>query len=154
VLDCHFRRTEEALQGTQHAPKSIFQIAGAGAVGTGSIRGMAALHELSAAGFAVWPFDDPAPSLVLEIYPRVFCKRRIIKSDAADRAAYIDQEDAVPRALKHGASQTEDTFDAAVTAIAMSRHAADLLTLPPITDPTLRLEGIIWSPNWRSAHGC
>ncbi|HEY2596826.1 MAG TPA: hypothetical protein VGK33_23260, partial [Chloroflexota bacterium] len=32
------------------APKSIFQIGGAGAVGTGSIRGMPLLHRLQAAG--------------------------------------------------------------------------------------------------------
>ena len=42
-----------SLRSTDLAPaKSIFQIGGAGAVGTGSIRGMTQLARLSAAGFA------------------------------------------------------------------------------------------------------
>jgi hypothetical protein len=41
------RRTERAISGS---PRSIFQIGGAGAVGTGSIRGMPVLHELAEAG--------------------------------------------------------------------------------------------------------
>ena len=37
----HFRRTEQGIRDAGHGlPKSVFQIGGAGAVGTGSIRGM------------------------------------------------------------------------------------------------------------------
>ena len=49
------RRTERAIGGS---PRSIFQIGGAGAVGTGSIRGMRVLHELAEAGFTIWPFES------------------------------------------------------------------------------------------------
>lgn len=49
------RRTERAIGGS---PRSIFQIGGAGAVGTGSIRGMRVLHELAEAGFTIWPFQS------------------------------------------------------------------------------------------------
>lgn len=38
-------------------PTSGFQIGGAGAVGTGAVRGMPMLARLRAAGFAIWPFD-------------------------------------------------------------------------------------------------
>ena len=41
-------------------PKSTFQIGGAGSVGTGSVRGWPALVRLREAGFAIWPFDQPA----------------------------------------------------------------------------------------------
>ena len=40
-------------------PKSVFQVGGAGSVGTGSVRGMPMLHALSEAGWAIWPFDAP-----------------------------------------------------------------------------------------------
>jgi hypothetical protein len=44
-----FRHTELDVEGQ---PKSVFQIGGAGAVGTGSLRGMRHLAELAAADFA------------------------------------------------------------------------------------------------------
>ena len=40
---------------TSVRPKSTFQIGGAGAVGTGSLRGMPHLLTLREAGCAVWP---------------------------------------------------------------------------------------------------
>ena len=51
-----YRQTEKALRGS---PKSVFQIGGAGAVGTGSLRGMKHLLDLADAGFAVWPSTIP-----------------------------------------------------------------------------------------------
>jgi len=54
-----YRRTEsEHLPVRGIAPKSVFQIGGAGAVGTGSLRGMPWLARLQDEGFAIWPFDD------------------------------------------------------------------------------------------------
>ena len=43
------------------SPKSIFQLAGPGAVGPGSLRGMPLLTTLRDRGFAVWPFDPVGP---------------------------------------------------------------------------------------------
>jgi hypothetical protein len=63
------RRTEQAVGGS---PRSIFQIGGAGAVGTGSIRGMCVLDELADAGFAVWPFEPAGEATIIEIYLRLF----------------------------------------------------------------------------------
>ncbi len=42
------------------APKSVFQIGGAGAVGTASLRGMPGLLRLREAGFRIWPYDAPS----------------------------------------------------------------------------------------------
>ena len=66
------RRTDRdapAIGGIR--PKSVFQIGGAGAVGTGSLRGMPVLERLRDAGFSVWPFDAPRWPCVIEIYPRL-----------------------------------------------------------------------------------
>ena len=50
--DGHYRRTERCAARAEGAnPKSVFQIGGAGAVGTGSIRGMPHLAHLAAKGF-------------------------------------------------------------------------------------------------------
>ena len=68
-LPAHYRATELAVcrkHGGQ--AKSVFQIGGAGAVGTGSIRGMPHLGRLSSEGFSVWPFDPSSLPLVVEIY--------------------------------------------------------------------------------------
>jgi hypothetical protein len=60
------RRTEQESGGS---PRSVFQIGGAGAVGTGSIRGMQILHELAEAGFTIWPFDPAGDAAIIEILP-------------------------------------------------------------------------------------
>jgi len=49
--DQQFRLTELALIERGLQPKSVFQLGGAGAVGTGSLRGMRHLLQLQAAGF-------------------------------------------------------------------------------------------------------
>src|SRR5579864_574690 len=70
------------------APKSVFQVGGAGAVGTGSLRGMPTLSALHNAGARIWPFTDHGWPLVLEIYPRLFTGP-VRKSDATARAALL-----------------------------------------------------------------
>ncbi len=80
-LPGHYRRTERfATEAKGVNPKSVFQIGGAGAVGTGSIRGMPYLAKLAEAGFSIWPFHGAQPRapsdaeprqtpLAIEIYP-------------------------------------------------------------------------------------
>src|SRR5436190_420180 len=67
----------ELLRDTErrHGAKSTFQIAGAGAVGTGAIRGMPLLADLRDAEYAMWPCDAPGHRTVVEIYPRVLRPR-------------------------------------------------------------------------------
>jgi catechol 2,3-dioxygenase-like lactoylglutathione lyase family enzyme len=59
-------------RGNNHEEVVFFQIGGAGAVGTGSLRGMQHLADLAHAGFSIWPFDRPGWPLAVEIYPRLF----------------------------------------------------------------------------------
>jgi hypothetical protein len=127
-------------------PKSVFQIGGAGAVGTGSIRGMVALHALREAGFAIWPFDDPRDATVAEIYPRLFTGP-VVKSSANRRRDHVEAYyPDVPPAMRARLAASEDAFDAAISAIEMSRHIDQLDALPRISDPVLRIEGAIWAP--------
>ena len=140
VLEEHLRRTERA-----HLPaKSAFQVGGAGAVGTGTVRGMPFLAELHDAGFSIWPFDPPGLPTVVEIYPRALTGP-VRKRDAADRCRYL-ADLGLPAAFRSLAEAGEDAFDAAVSALVMSRHEDELRRLGPASDPDCRLEGEIWAP--------
>jgi hypothetical protein len=150
-LPAHFRRAElevPAVGGTR--PKSVFQIGGSGAVGTGSVRGMRLLHQLHRAGFSIWPFDPPGCPCVIEIYPRLLTGP-VKKSNAAARVRYLDERHPHLQAEHRAtAAGSEDAFDAAVSALVMARHVNDLSVLPAIDDPQLRREGMIWYPGWRA----
>jgi hypothetical protein len=108
-----FRRTELECGGR---PKSVFQLVGAGQVGTGSLRGIPFLPRLRE-HFAIWPFDEPRLPLLVEIYPRLHL------AGAADHP-------------------NEHARDAAASALAMSRWPGDWRRLP--RDPAYALEGRIW----------
>jgi hypothetical protein len=127
-------------------PKSVFQIGGAGAVGTGSLRGMPVLKRLRDAGFAIWPFDEPRGPTVIEIYPRLLTGV-VKKADAASRVEYLERSypGMEPSMLQRAAS-SEDAFDAAVSALVMEAHADELVPLPMPDDIQLRREGLIWAP--------
>jgi hypothetical protein len=135
-----WRRAELALRPR---PKSVFQLGGAGAVGTGSLRGMPALHRLRGAGFAIWPFDPPSRPMAVELWPRLFTGP-VVKSDRNARRQWLaDRNPALTPAQRADAEFSEDAFDAAVAAlgglVAMDSPAA------AVADPTVRLEGWIWT---------
>jgi hypothetical protein len=108
-----FRRTELECGGR---PKSIFQLVGAGQVGTGSLRGIPFLPRLRQR-FAIWPFDPPRLPLLVEIYPSLHRSR----------------DDDYPN---------EHARDAAASALTMGRWQGDWRRLP--RDPEYALEGRIW----------
>jgi len=138
-----WRRTEVAAPAGARRPKSSFQIGGAGAVGTASLRGMPQLRRLRAAGVAVWPFD-PAGSAptVVEIYPR-WWTGPVVKSSAEARCRHLaGLGTGLPRRLHPVASGSADAFDAACTAIALSTGG---WSLPPV-DGIDRIEGRILAP--------
>ena len=142
-----FRVTErEAGVGR---PKSVFQIGGAGSVGTGSIRGMPHLLTLAEAGFAIWPLQcGRGGATVVELYPRVFTGP-LTKRDPAARRACLDATldgEVLPAPLRERAAASEDAFDAAVSGVAMARHSGRLTALRPSVDPAFALEGRIWTP--------
>lgn len=142
-----FRRTEGQVPPVGGiGPKSVFQILGPGAVGTGSLRGMPYLLELKRAGFSIWPFDEPGRPLALEIYPRDLTGR-VTKKSRALRRLYLDTHFAdQPPELLARAIETEDAFDATVSALVMARHAGELARLRGLEDAVLRREGQIWRP--------
>jgi hypothetical protein len=144
----HLRATERAVAAVGGIrPKSTFQIGGAGSVGTGSVRGFPILARLQRAGFAVWPIDQPARvPLAIEIYPRALTGK-VVKSNAEARRAYLDQHlPELAPAFRSLAEASEDAFDAAVSAVVMSRHHEQLSELPSVSDPVRRREGWVWTP--------
>lgn len=141
-----FRVTEQAARADGLTPTSTFQIGGAGAVGTGSLRGMPHLARLRAAGFAVWPFDDAGPATLVEIYPRVHTGP-VVKRSRSAREAAADGDPRIPAALFDDVVATEDAFDAALSALAMAEHLEELRSLraAPAGDPEA-IEGALWRP--------
>jgi hypothetical protein len=137
------------------APKSVFQIGGAGAVGTASLRGMPGLLVLRSAGFRIWPFDKPelkkAP-MVVEIYTRLMTGA-VNKSSETARTAYLAKkrkENAlyagISREVMARARGSEDAFDALVTAMVMVEHRAEFSRLRRTEDEVFRMEGQTWVP--------
>jgi len=146
----HWRRTERELPSVAGIrPKSTLQIGGAGAVGTGALRGMPYLRSLREAGCAIWPFDAPRFPLIVEIYPRLLTGP-VAKSDSAARAAHLALHlPALMRETLQAAAGSDDAFDAVCSAAAMARVADVFSTLPPARDSVSRLEGEIWWPGQR-----
>ena len=139
-----FRKCEHRLRALGSQPKSIFQIGGAGSVGTGSLRGMPWLAWLRARGFSIWPFDGVGAATALEVYPSLYSK--VATNDAAGRAEHLS---AVPRAVlgateRAAAIGSDDAFDAVVSALAMWDRRQQLAALEPATDVTTTLEGATW----------
>lgn len=136
------RETERPL-----GAKSVFQIGGAGAVGTGSLRGMQHLATLAEAGCSIWPFDANGSPLVVEIYPRLLTGA-VNKSRHRERVAYLRAHfPALRDGCRERAAGSEDAFDAAVSALRMAAHADALARLEPAPAGSAeRLEGEIWGP--------
>jgi hypothetical protein len=140
------------------APKSVFQIGGAGSVGTASLRGFVVLLRLREAGFRVWPFDAPklvgvgARPLVVEMYTRLNTGV-VRKSNAEARAEYLRKkrrEDAAYAGLSRGVMQKalagEDAFDALVSTMVMAERREGFAGLPMPRDPLHGIEGWTWAP--------
>jgi len=144
--DRRFRATDQRLLDDGLQPKSVFQLDGPGAVGRRSIRGMPFLVELHDVGFSVWPFHEPGWPRVVEIWPRVFTgpldKGRFYERHEFLQARFAGQD---PVLLERAAGSA-DAFDAAVSALSMAEHLAELESLEPSTDPDELLEGRIWRP--------
>jgi hypothetical protein len=137
------RQTEKSEDAVR--PKSVFQIGGAGAVGTGSIRGMPHLLTLARNGFGIWPFSEGWPRVV-EIYPRALTGP-VNKGRWSARHDYLlEHFPEQPRDLLERAAGSEDAFDGAVSALVMSKQEAELRALGSLADPAGQVEGKIWRP--------
>lgn len=126
-------------------PKSTFQIGGAGAVGTGSLRGIATLLALRRAGFSVWPFHTVTWPCVVEIYPRSFTGA-VRKSSEAARASYLQENltKALSDEVKELAVASEDAFDALCSVVGMVRQHEDFMQLERASDAPRLIEGDIF----------
>ena len=145
-----YRATELAAEPIGGArPKSVFQVGGAGAVGTGSIRGMPILAALTKADFSIWPFDVPGWPRVVEIYPRALTGA-VHKSSQTGRDEYLRSRDLISSAgMRTRAASSEDAFDAAVSALVMWDHRHELSQLDNQASDVTLLEGSIWYPAMR-----
>jgi len=139
-------------------PKSVFQIGGAGSVGTASLRGFPVLLRLRSAGFRIWPYDKPQLDaakprpLVVEMYTRLNTGA-VHKSNAAARAAYLLRKRrkdpayaSLSRTVLAEARAGEDAFDALVSTMVMAERRATFATLPKPRDPLHTVEGWTWAP--------
>jgi hypothetical protein len=160
ALPEHLRRAEQRVaatalasgtgtgsgSGTGVKPKSVFQVGGAGTVGTGSIRGMPLLRRLRSSGFSIWPFDPPSPSLVAEIYPRLLTGP-VRKRNPAARASYLSGSPRqLPPEFVQAMCDSEDAFDAGLSALALSDYQLGPGEVTQATDARTLLEGDIWPP--------
>jgi Protein of unknown function (DUF429) len=138
---------EDVRQRTGHRPKSPFQIGGAGAVGTGSIRGMPILKTLREAGFCIWPFHAACRATVIEIYPRLSVGKTRV-SNGAERRAFIYSErfHRMPDEVREKACAFADAFDALCALRDMIDHQEELKQLSQATEERRLLEGEIWLP--------
>jgi hypothetical protein len=145
-LACYVADAVEAAKVKGIAPKSPFQIGGAGAVGTGTLRGIPMLPRLRENGFSIWPFDEPRLPLLVEIYPRLLTGA-VKKSVREERVRYLKEK--IPRKslTKKSwaeAENSEDAFDAAVSAIKMGERRAEFAQLRRLVDEDRQLEGKVW----------
>lgn len=127
-------------------PRSPFQVSGAGSVGASTVRGMPFLSELRKAGFRIWPWDDLKPPAVIEIWTRIAIGDTV-KSSLDARTAAVAADSRVPARLKREAAESEDSFDAALTAVWLDAHLPPAIGLPATGSPTVQLEGSTWTPD-------
>jgi len=143
-VDRLYRRTDrDAGMG---AAKSIFQIGGAGAVGTGSIRGMPQLLTLAEQDVQIWPFSADGWPRVVEIYPRALTGRRGRAAGQRGTRTCAPAFPTSPTDLLERAAGWEDAFDAAVSGLMMGAHEDQFHALTQASDPDYAIEGRIWRP--------
>lgn len=131
------RLTERSAPGN---PGSVFQIGGAGAVGTASLRGMPTLARLRAAGFSVWPFDPWRPPVVLEVWPRLAIGG-LVKTRAAERDGWARRHgERLARPAADAVRRSPDALDAAAAALWLADRPGPR---PNVDDPLIRKEGWI-----------
>ncbi len=144
------RATEREASGPRAF--SVFQLVGAGAVGAATLRGMETLEILAESGACIWPFTEDsggAGAVVLEIWPRVFSPH-VNKSNADARLLHASGLRGWTRsvnAFNAQLAESDDAFDAFVSACALWDSRSRLSQLPPARDAQQRVEGCIWRPD-------
>lgn len=132
-------------QAAGQMPRSPFQVSGAGSVGSSTLRGLPFLQVLRDEGFRIWPWDDVKPPAAVEIWTRVAIGSTV-KSDASARREAVGAHTGIGTALQAAASESEDMFDAAMTALWLSQNEKQLLARRKSRRTADRLEGCTWLP--------
>jgi hypothetical protein len=108
---------------------------------------MPVLERLRKAGFSVWPFDRARFPLVVEIWPRIFMGN-LDKSSRDERRRYLaTQYPGLEERAQFAAEESDDAFDALVSAMEMNRLGESFGALTNDRDSTRLLEGEIWRPS-------
>lgn len=139
------RATERACAAAFTTPHPVFKCIGAANVGTGSLAGMRLLHRLAGQA-AVWPFVEPGPVTIVEIFPRLYFKRAAQDPRAWRAAEVIDATLAAYGSEPYAGQplDIEDKADAVVAAAALRRLAGDPAVWSAAAEPSARREGWIF----------
>lgn len=141
------RITEEICKSAyRETGSSTFNCVGPQSVGCGTLSGMRFLHHLRARahGLAIWPFEpvEEASLVLADIFPRLMFRRALDRSrgvhnfEAANAAIVAYRSRPFPAAP---ARDTEDAWDALVTAAALRGLAAEKeMWQPPAMTPCAR----------------
>ena len=142
-----FRRADRV-----HGAKPVFQIGGAGSVGTGTLRGMPYLLQLRDAGWSIWPFDAPSERVIVEMYPAKLYRHagieRVRKSSPESRGAALRRVTGVRISKKYRdvATESEHAFDALTSAVALWNLAGGRSVEFPVPSDSEQVEGMIFQP--------
>jgi hypothetical protein len=147
------RRAEHAcaeLTGTR--PDCLYKLIGPKQVGKASITGMRVLNYLRACKgdyFAMWPFEAPRTSVIVEIYPTMF--RKLAAKSVAKLRSRTDLNRALAvlgsPPMRRGRSRLSDhETDALISAAGLRYLARDpkVWTRPELDSPRVRREGWIF----------
>jgi hypothetical protein len=147
------RLTELACAATTNTrPESVYKLLGSKQVGKASITGIRVLHHvrhIQEARVSFWPFEEPGPSTITEIYPTLF-RRFATKSLAKlrsiedlNKALAAFGSAAIPRATR---APSDHETDALISAAGL-RFLADkqaIWTHPDLPSRRVQREGWIF----------
>ena len=147
------RRAEHAcaeMTGTR--PDSLYKLLGPKQVGKASITGMRVLNHLRACKgdcVAIWPFETPRTSVIVEIYPTMF--RKLATRSVAKLRSRTDLNRSLAvlgsRPMRNGRTRLSDhETDALISAAGLRYLAGDpeVWTRPELDSPRVRREGWIF----------
>jgi hypothetical protein len=148
------RRTEHACaESTTMRPDTLYKLLHSKQVGKASITGMRVLHHVRSCrpdSVAIWPFETPRTSAIVEIYPTIFRKRAMgsiakVRSPA-DLNVALEALDSNPMPNARGFRVSDHETDALISAAGLRCIARnpEVWKSAELTSPRVRREGWIF----------